>query len=82
MTTKHLSFQKERQKLINNWPEDEAERKKQIRELYEILCNECDAEVIQLELLGCSNEEIYQIGLKSSNKNIGRIVERIKNDKS
>jgi len=27
MTTKHLSFQKERQKLINNWPEDEAERK-------------------------------------------------------
>ena len=79
MTTNHLSFQKERQKLINNWPEDETERKKQIRKLYEILCNECDAEIAQLESLGCSIEEIYQMGLKSSNKNIGRIVEEIEN---
>jgi len=79
MTTKHLSFQKERQKLINNWPEDEAERKKQIRELYEILCNECDAEVIQLESFGLSPVQIYQMGLKSSDKNIGRMVEEIEN---
>ena len=77
--TKILSFQKERQKLINNWPEDRAIRKQQIKRLYGILCNECDAEVSQLKSFGFTDKQIYKMGLKLSSENIGRMVEEIEN---
>ncbi len=71
-------FEEEKQKLIDNWPEDLLERKKQIKKLYETLCFESDAEVLQLKISGMSGEKIQEYAMKVSAVNIGGLLEIIK----
>lgn len=77
MSGKILSHKQEHQKLINNWPEDKTERKKAIRRLYNIMCDECDAEIAQLKLHGFTSEQIYNMSLEQADKNIKRITENL-----
>ena len=65
-----MGFVEEKAKLINDWPEDRAERKRRIRELYELMCNEADAELAQLKALGYSDDRIYRLMDKAINRQL------------
>jgi hypothetical protein len=73
-------FKEEKQKLINNWAEDAWERQKRIKELYETLCLECDAEVLQLKILGMNGAKIQEYAMKVSTVNVGGLLEAVKRE--
>jgi hypothetical protein len=74
-------FEEEKQKLIDNWVEDPWERKKQIKKLYETLCFESNAEVLQLKIIGMIGEKIQEYAMNVSAVNIGWLLEIMKRGK-
>ena len=67
-------FESEKQNLIDNWVAETLERKKRIRKLYQLLCDESDAAVLQMKLLGMSGAQIHAHAMKASARNIGALV--------
>jgi hypothetical protein len=66
---------------LTTGPKTLGNEKKQIKKLYETLCFESDAEVLQLKMLGMSGEKIQEYAMKVSAANIGGLLEIMKREK-
>ena len=51
-----------------------------MRELYEVLCMEADAEVMQMMALGWTAEDIHAHGMKRGKENVDKIIEGMIDD--
>jgi len=68
------TFAEAKQKLIDDWPEDIVERKRRTRELYEILCLECDAEIAQFKSFGMTDDEIYEMAKRRQSESMPKLI--------